>query len=136
MLGTGTWHLKIGNMFYSGDITLRVFDDGGKYGFEIIEPKMTAPEVEIKRLSTAGNHLSATGTARELRGRDAQIELDFTDISVSGSAKVPLIGTVTIKDRHPDKRQCYFSRERFIQDEGRCPCCFPQKKNRICFSGI
>ena len=19
---------------------------------------------------------------------------------------------------------------------GRCPCCFPQKKNRICFSGI
>ena len=21
-------------------------------------------------------------------------------------------------------------------DEGRCPCCFPQKKNRICFSGI
>ena len=47
MLGTGTWHLKIGNMFYSGDITLRVFDDGGKYGFEIIEPKMTAPEVEI-----------------------------------------------------------------------------------------
>ena len=52
MLGTGTWHLKIGNMFYNGDITLRVFDDGGKYGFEIIEPKMTAPEVEIKRLST------------------------------------------------------------------------------------
>ena len=34
MLGTGTWHLKIGNMFYSGDITLRVFDDGGKYGAE------------------------------------------------------------------------------------------------------
>ena len=95
MLGTGTWHLKIGNMFYSGDITLRVFDDGGKYGFEIIEPKMTAPEVEIKRLSTVGNHLSATVTARELRGRDAQIELDFTD---SGSAKVPLIGTVTIKE--------------------------------------
>ena len=57
MLGTGTWHLKIGNMFYNGDITLRVFDDGGKYGFEIIEPKMTAPEVEIKRLSTVGNHL-------------------------------------------------------------------------------
>ena len=56
MLGTGTWHLKIGNMFYNGDITLRVFDDGGKYGFEIIEPKMTAPEVEIKRLSTVGNH--------------------------------------------------------------------------------
>ena len=80
MLGTGTWHLKIGNMFYSGDITLRVFDDGGKYGFEIIEPKMTAPEVEIKRLSTVGNHL------------------DFTDTSVSGSAKVPLIGTVTIKE--------------------------------------
>ena len=93
MLGTGTWHLKIGNMFYSGDITLRVFDDGGKYGFE-----MTAPEVEIKRLSTVGNHLSATVTARELRGRDAQIELDFTDTSVSGSAKVPLIGTVTIKE--------------------------------------
>ena len=91
MLGTGTWHLKIGNMFYNGDITLRVFDDGGKYGFEIIEPKM-------KRLSTAGNHLSATVTARELRGRDAQIELDFTDTSVSGSAKVPLIGTVTIKE--------------------------------------
>ena len=91
MLGTGTWHLKIGNMFYSGDITLRVFDDGGKYGFEIIE-------VEIKRLSTVGNHLSATVTARELRGRDAQIELDFTDTSVSGSAKVPLIGTVTIKE--------------------------------------
>ena len=98
MLGTGTWHLKIGNMFYNGDITLRVFDDGGKSGFEIIEPKMTAPEVEIKRLSTAGNHLSATVTARELRGRDAQIELDFTDTSVSGSAKVPLIGTVTIKE--------------------------------------
>ena len=57
--------------------------------------KMTAPEVEIKRLSTVGNHLSATVTARELRGRDAQIELDFTDTSVSGSAKVPLIGTVT-----------------------------------------
>ena len=46
MLGTGTWHLKIGNMFYRGDITLRVFDDGGKYGFEIIEPKMTAPELK------------------------------------------------------------------------------------------
>ena len=49
-------------------------------------------------MATAGNHLSATVTARELRGRDAQIELDFTDTSVSGSAKVPLIGTVTIKE--------------------------------------
>lgn len=98
MLGTGTWHLKIGNMFYNGDITLRVFDDGGKYGFEIIEPKINMPEFEIKSLSTVGNHLSATVSAPELRGRDAQLELDFTDTSVSGSAKVPLIGTVTVKE--------------------------------------
>lgn len=98
MLGTGTWHLKIGNMFYNGDITIRVFDNGGNYGFEIIEPKMATPQVEIKRLSTVGSHLSATVTARELRGRDAQIELDFTDTTVSGSAKVPLIGTVTVKE--------------------------------------
>lgn len=32
MLGTGTWHLKVGNIFYNGDITLRVFDNGGEYG--------------------------------------------------------------------------------------------------------
>ena len=64
MLGTGTWHLKIGNMFYSGDITLRVFDDGGKYGFEIIEPKMTAPEVEIKKLPTVRDRHGAR-TARQ-----------------------------------------------------------------------
>ena len=96
MLGTGTWHLKVGNIFYNGDITLRVFDNGGEYGFELIEPKMDIPEIEIKQISTVGNHLSATVTAKELRGRDAQ--LDFADTSVSGSAKVPLIGTVAIKE--------------------------------------
>lgn len=98
MLGTGTWHLKVGNIFYNGDITLRVFDNGGEYGFELIEPKMDIPEIEIKQISTVGNQLSATVTAKELRGRDAQLELDFTDTSVSGSAKVPLIGTVAIKE--------------------------------------
>ena len=98
MLGTGTWQLKISNMFYNGDITLRVFDDGGKYGFELISPKVTAPDIDIKELSTNGNHLSAVVTARELRGKEAAIELDFTDDSVTGFAKGPLIGRAEIKE--------------------------------------
>ena len=98
MLGTGTWQLKISNMFYNGDITLRVFDDGGKYGFELISPKVTAPDIDIKELSTNGNHLSAVVTARELRGKAAAIELDFTDDSVTGFAQVPLIGRAEIKE--------------------------------------
>ena len=59
---------------------------------------MATGALAFAALIVGGSHLSATVTARELRGRDAQIELDFTDTSVSGSAKVPLIGTVTIKE--------------------------------------
>ena len=71
-------------------------------------------------------------------------QINITSLEFSASAAAAAVGSM-IRDgadehawraRHPDKRQCYFSRERFIQDEGRCPCCFPQKKNRICFSGI
>lgn len=98
MLGIGTWKTKVCNMFYNGEITLRVFDNNGEYGFELVEPKMNAPTVEIKQLNTSGNHLSAVFTARELHGRDATIELDFTENTVSGTAKLPLVGTVTIKD--------------------------------------
>ncbi len=98
MLGIGTWKIKVGNMFYNGEVTLRVFDNNGEYGFELIEPKMNAPTVEIKQLNTSGNHLSAVFTARELRGRDATIDLDFTQDTVSGKAKLPLVGTVKITD--------------------------------------
>lgn len=59
MIGLGKWICHVDTMFFRGDARIRLFDDNGKYGFELTLPDMDIPEVVIKDVTEDGNTLKA-----------------------------------------------------------------------------
>ena len=102
MIGLGKWICHVDTMFFRGDARIRLFDDNGKYGFELTLPDMDIPEVVIKDGTEDGNTLKAIANIDLLPGKDIDVTLTFDGDTFEGLLKVPFIGKIKLKDGKRD----------------------------------
>jgi hypothetical protein len=75
MIGLGTWSFDVDTMFFKGEAQIRIFDNGGEYGFEVKIPGEDIPEITIKDVVEDGNTLNAVGNISLLKGKDVPVSL-------------------------------------------------------------
>lgn len=100
MIGLGSWACSVNSMFFSGEVKFKVFDDNGKYGFEINIPGITVPDIDVKEVVEEDNTISATVQTSILADKDINLFVEFEDDTFDGYLKIPFIGKIKFKDGH------------------------------------
>ncbi|MCR5484744.1 MAG: hypothetical protein K6F09_04040 [Clostridiales bacterium] len=98
MIGLGKWLCHVNTMLFRGDAYITIFDDGGKYGFSLDVQGADIPGLNIKDVKEDGNTLTASAETSMLPGKEIPISLTFDGDTVSGTAKIPFIGNIKLKD--------------------------------------
>lgn len=98
MIGLGKWEFSVKTFVYSGKVFLNIFDNGGKYAYEVSAPGISVPKVEVIDVVENGNTVEATMQTPVLPGKDILVHAEFDGDSVSGYAKIPILGKVAIQD--------------------------------------
>ena len=98
MIGLGSWACNVNSVFFSGDVKFKVFDDNGKYGFEIDIPGVTVPDIDVKEVVEEDNTINATVQTSILAGKDINLFVEFEDDTFEGYLKIPFIGKVKFKN--------------------------------------
>lgn len=100
MIGLGSWACSVNSMFFSGEVKFKVFDDNGKYGFEINIPGITVPDIDVKEVVEEDNTISATVQTSILADKDINLFVEFEDDTFDGYLKISFIGKIKFKDGH------------------------------------
>lgn len=100
MIGLGTWACNVNTMFFSGEAKIKVFDDNGKYGFELDVPGVTVPDIEIKKIEEDDDTINAVVQTSLLPGKDIELTVTFDGDEFDGFVKIPFLGKVKFKDGH------------------------------------
>lgn len=98
MVGIGTWSCRVDTMFFSGSGTIKVFDDNGKYGFNLDIPGVKVPDITIKSVEENGNKVHAVVTSSVMPNKEMEIDVEFSADTFTGFIKVPILGKVKLKD--------------------------------------
>lgn len=98
MLGLGKWSFEVNTMFFSGEITVRVFDDSGKYGFELEKPNIEVPDISVKEIRESGNSVFASVQTSLLPGATVELNVVFDGDKFDGFVKIPVLGKVKLKN--------------------------------------
>lgn len=98
MIGIGTWSFNVDTMFFRGEAQIKIFDNGGEYGFEVKIPGEDIPEIIVKDVVEDGNTLNAVGNISLLKGKDIPVSLTFEGDTANGFLKVPYVGKIKLKD--------------------------------------
>lgn len=98
MVGLGHWACSVNSMFFSGEVKLNVFDDNGKYGFDIDIPGFKVPDIDVKEIIEEDNTISATVQTSVLEGKDVNLFIEFDGDSFEGYIKIPFIGKIKLKN--------------------------------------
>lgn len=100
MIGLGKWACNVNTMFFSGEVKIKVFDDNGKYGFELDIPGVTVPDIDVKKLEEDGNTINVVAQTSLLPGKDVEMTVTFDGDEFDGFLKIPFLGKVKFKDGH------------------------------------
>ena len=100
MIGLGKWACNVNTMFFSGETTLRIFDNNGNYGFELQVPGVGTPEVIVKKVEEDDDTLTAVVQTDLLPNKDIDLTITFDGDEFDGFIKIPFIGKVKFKDGH------------------------------------
>lgn len=98
MIGIGTWMCHVDTMLFKGDAKIKIYDNGGQYGFDLDVKDIDIPDIDVKDIVEDGDTLTATATTSMLPGKEIPITLTFDGDTVEGSLKVPFVGKVKLKN--------------------------------------
>ncbi len=100
MIGLGKWACTVNTMFFSGEVKIKVFDDNGKYGFELDMPEIKVPDIDIKSVEEDDDTIYAVAQTSLLPGKDVELTITFDGDTFDGFLKIPFLGKVKFKDGH------------------------------------
>ena len=100
MIGLGNWACNVNTMFFTGEVKFKIFDDNGKYGFELDVPGITVPDITVKEVKEDGNSVAATVQTSLLPGKDLELNVDFDGDCFDGFLKIPFLGKVKFTNGH------------------------------------
>lgn len=98
MIGLGKWICNVSSMLFSGEVRFEIFDDNGKYGFNLDIPNFTVPDVDVLSVEEDGNDVTVTVRTSLLPGKDLVLNATFDGDTFEGVLKVPFIGKIKLKD--------------------------------------
>lgn len=96
MIGLGTWKFDLKTMFFTGEVRLQVFDNGGQYGLNILQPAMDTPQITVKSITETDDTVKAIIATPLLPHADVTLVATFSGDTVTGYAKVPFLGKVPV----------------------------------------
>ena len=77
MIAIGKWSCNINTLFYKGEVLINVFDENGKYGFDITAAGVDVPQIRIKSVIENGNTIDAVIEADALPGQQIPLHAVF-----------------------------------------------------------
>lgn len=100
MIGIGKWKGKIDTLFYKGEVSFKIVDDGGTYRFEpdIPEDVSGVPSYSIGPIREDGDTLSAQAEVSLLPGKKIDVSMTFDGDRMNGTVKIPFLGKVKLRD--------------------------------------
>jgi hypothetical protein len=100
MIGLGKWACTVNTMFFSGEVEIKVFDDNGKYGFELDLHDVDIPDFDFKSIEEDDDSITAVVQTSLLPGKDIEFYIEFDGDEFDGYVKIPILGKVKFKDGH------------------------------------
>lgn len=101
MIGIGSWHVSIDTMMFRGDAVLTIADKDGAYDFSVQVDKLEqAPPYTVESVTEDGNTLNAVITTPLMKGKELNVSMTFDGDTLTGFAKVPLLGKIKLKNGH------------------------------------
>lgn len=100
MIGIGRWAVSIDTMMFRGDAVLVIADKDGTYDFSVEVENLKVPPYAVNNITEDGNTLTATVTTSVLPGKEVPISLTFDGDTLTGFAKIPLLGKIKLKNGH------------------------------------
>lgn len=100
MVGIGKWLAHVDTMFFKGDATITVADNGGEYSFDLELPSdVDIPDFKIYDITEdGGNALNAKASVSLLPNKEIEIHFEFDGDKANGFIKIPFIGKIKVKD--------------------------------------
>ncbi len=98
MIGIGKWAFSIDTMMFRGDAVLTIEDKDGAYAFSVEVKDLTVPGYEVVNVKEDGSTLTADIKTVVLPGKEIPISLTFEGDTLTGFAKVPLLGKIKLKN--------------------------------------
>jgi hypothetical protein len=96
MIGLGTWLFNVKVVFYNGDVKVRIYDDNGQYGIEVLDIDTEIPPYKITSLKEDGNTIEVSGTTDMLPGRTVDAVFRINGDKCEGTVNVPFLGKVPL----------------------------------------
>ncbi len=100
MIGLGKWACSVNTMIFSGDVKFEIFDDNGKYGFNIDMPGVKVPDITVKEVEEDDDTITATVATSLLEGKDITLFVAIDGDTFDGYLKIPFFGKVKLKNGH------------------------------------
>ncbi len=100
MIGIGTWECKVDTMFFKGTAQVKIFDNNGEYGFDVIIPDFDVPDITVLSVEEDGNDIDAVVQTSLLPGKDINLSVSIDGDDITGFLKIPFVGKVKLKDGH------------------------------------
>ena len=98
MIGLGKWACSVNTMLFSGEVKFDIFDDNGKYGFNIDLPGIKVPDITIKEVIEDDDTINATVTTSLLDGKEVNLVVTIDGDTFDGYLKVPMFGKIKLKN--------------------------------------
>ena len=101
MIGLGSWSVSIDTMMFRGDAVLTIADKDGAYDFAVKVDKLEKmPPYTVESVTEEGDTLLLVVTTPMLNGKQIALNMTFDGDTLTGFAKVPLLGKIKLKNGH------------------------------------